>query len=127
MAEVKDKKAVDLAVDTVTLTIDGRETTVPRGTTVLEAARQLGIEIPTFCNHPKLKPVGSCRMCYVEIEKMPKLQISCATAAADGMVVRTDTDLVKRGRAAVIEFTLMNHPLDCPTCDKGGGSAHYRI
>jgi len=120
MAEVKDKKAVDLAVDTVTLTIDGRETTVPRGTTVLEAARQLGIEIPTFCNHPKLKPVGSCRMCYVEIEKMPKLQISCATAAADGMVVRTDTDLVKRGRAAVIEFTLMNHPLDCPTCDKGG-------
>jgi len=106
--------------DMVTLTIDGRQVTVPKGTTVLEAASQLGISIPTFCWHPKLKPVGACRMCYVEIEKFPKLQVSCATMAIDGMVVHTDSDQVKQGRKAVIEFLLLNHPLDCPTCDKGG-------
>jgi len=104
----------------VTLTIDGREVTVPKGTTVLEAAQSIGIEIPTFCWHPKLKSVGACRMCYVEIEKMPKLAVSCATEAMPGMVVHTDSDLVKQGRKAVLEFILLNHPLDCPTCDKGG-------
>lgn len=105
---------------TVTLMIDGRQVTVPKGTTVLEAALGMGIHIPTFCWHPKLKSVGACRMCYVEIEKMPKLAVSCATEAIDGMVVHTDSDLVKRGRKAIIEFILANHPLDCPTCDKGG-------
>ncbi len=105
---------------TVTLTIDGRSVTVPKGTTVLEAALSVGVQIPTFCWHPKLKSIGACRMCYVEIEKMPKLQVSCATEAADGMIVHTDSDLVKRGRRAVLEFILLNHPLDCPTCDKGG-------
>jgi NADH-quinone oxidoreductase subunit G len=114
----KQNTKKDLA--TVTLTIDGRELTVPKGTTVLEAARSIGIHIPTFCWHPKLKSVGACRMCYVEIEKMPKLQVSCATEAMEGMVVHTDSDQVKRGRRAVIEFILINHPLDCPTCDKGG-------
>ncbi len=104
----------------MTLTIDGRQVTVPKGTTVLEAALGMGIHIPTFCWHPKLKSVGACRMCYVEIEKMPKLAVSCATEAMDGMVVHTDSDLVKRGRKAIIEFILANHPLDCPTCDKGG-------
>jgi len=104
----------------VTLTIDGREVTVPRGTTVLEAAKSIGIEIPTFCWHPKLKPVGACRMCYVEIEKRPKLEVSCCTEVMPGMVVYTDSDKVKQGRRAVLEFTLLNHPLDCPTCDKGG-------
>jgi len=106
--------------DKITLTIDGREVSVPKGTTVLEAARSLGIEIPTFCWHPKLKPVGACRMCYVEIEKRPKLEVSCATPCMPGMVVHTDSEKVKQGRRAVIEFILMNHPLDCPTCDKGG-------
>lgn len=121
MAETADKKtAPDKPANTVTFTIDGRQTTVAKGTTVLEAAKALGIEIPTFCWHPKLKPAGSCRMCYVEIEKMPKLQISCATEAMEGMVVHTDSDWVKRGRKAIIEFTLLDHPLDCPTCDKGG-------
>jgi NADH-quinone oxidoreductase subunit G len=107
-------------VQTVTLTIDGQKTTVPRGTTVLEAAREMGIDIPTFCWHPKLKSVGACRMCYVEIEKMPKLQVSCSLEAMDGMVVLTDSDKVRQGRRVVIEFILTNHPLDCPTCDKGG-------
>lgn len=104
----------------VTLTIDGREVTVPKGTTVLEAAKAIGIEIPTFCWHPKLKSVGACRMCYVEIEKTPKLQVSCATEATPGMVVHTESEKVRQGRQAVIEFILLNHPLDCPTCDKGG-------
>ena len=108
------------AVRTVTLTINGQSVTVPNGTTVLQAALGAGIHIPTFCWHPKLKSVGACRICYVEIEKMPKLQVSCATEAMDGMVVHTESDQVKQGRKAVLEFILANHPLDCPTCDKGG-------
>lgn len=108
------------AVDTVTFTLDGKSLTVPKGQTVLQAALDQGIAIPYFCWHPKLKPVGACRMCYVEIEKMPKLMVSCATEATNGMIVHTNSDLVKRGRQGVLEFTLINHPLDCPTCDKGG-------
>ncbi|PKK82188.1 MAG: NADH dehydrogenase (quinone) subunit G [candidate division Zixibacteria bacterium HGW-Zixibacteria-1] len=104
----------------VKFTIDGREVTVPKGTTVLEAAKSAGIVIPTFCWHPKLKPVGACRMCYVEVEKRPKLEVSCCTEALPDMVVHTDSEKVKQGRRAIIEFTLLNHPLDCPTCDKGG-------
>ncbi len=118
--EIKTDTYIKSGVETVTLTIDGRQVTVPKGTTVLEAATMLGIYIPTFCWHPKLKPVGACRMCYVEIEKFPKLQVSCATEATDGMIVHTDSEQVKQGRKAVIEFLLLNHPLDCPTCDKGG-------
>jgi NADH-quinone oxidoreductase subunit G len=121
MAETTKKdKASPVVAPTVTLTVNGQEVTVPKGTTVLQAARQLAISIPTFCWHPKLKPVGACRMCYVEVEKMPKLQVSCALEAMDGMVVHTESDSVKQGRRAVIEFILLNHPLDCPTCDKGG-------
>jgi len=118
LADAKTKETA--SPTTVTLTIDGQTVTVPKGYTVLEAARSVGIDIPTFCWHPKLKVVGACRRCYVEIEKFPKLQVSCATTAMDGMVVHTDSDLVKQGRKAVLEFILMNHPLDCPTCDKGG-------
>lgn len=108
------------AVETVTFTLNGQSLTVPKGTSVLQAAIESGVKVPYFCYHPKLKSVGSCRMCYVEIEKFPKLMVSCCTEATNGMVVHTDSDLVKRGRKAVIEFTLINHPLDCPTCDKGG-------
>lgn len=118
MADTVNKE--QQAVTTVTLTIDGQSITVPKGTTVLQAAKGAGIEIPTFCWHPKLKSVGACRMCYVEVEKMPKLQVSCMLEAMEGMVVSTNSDMVKRGRKAVIEFILLNHPLDCPTCDKGG-------
>ena len=121
MTEVlKEKPVQSVKVDTVTFTVDGKSVTVPKGTTVFDAAKSLGIVIPAFCNHPKLKPVGACRMCYVEIDKMPKLQVSCATLASEGMVVHTSSNKVKDGRKAVLEFTLINHPLDCPTCDKGG-------
>ena len=107
-------------MDTVTLTIDGRPVTVEKGKTVLQAAIESGIQIPYYCYHPGLGIDGSCRVCIVKIEKMPKLQTSCSTQAADGMVVSTQTPDVVEARASVFEFLLVNHPLDCPVCDKGG-------
>jgi NADH-quinone oxidoreductase subunit G len=104
----------------VHLTIDGRQIAVPKGTTVWHAARRLGIEIPVFCYHDHMPPVGACRMCFVEVEKMPKLATSCTLEAAEDMVVRTNTDRVKQGQRGILEFLLVNHPLDCPICDKGG-------
>jgi NADH-quinone oxidoreductase chain G len=106
--------------DLVNLTIDGRPVSVTKGTLVWAAAQQLGIEVPIYCYHPKMDPLGACRMCFVEIEKMPKLATACTTEVADGMVVRTDTPKVKKGRQGTLEFLLINHPLDCPICDKGG-------
>jgi NADH-quinone oxidoreductase subunit G len=105
----------------VTLTIDGREVTAVEGEMLHDAARKGDVEIPVFCYEPKLgAPVGACRMCLVEIEGIPKLQTSCSTPVRDGMVVHTRTDQVKTAQNAVIEFLLVNHPLDCPVCDKGG-------
>ena len=107
-------------MDTVKVTIDGRELTVDKGKTVLQAALENGIELPYYCYHPGLGVDGSCRVCIVKIEKMPKLQTSCSTACTDGMVVQTQTPDVVEARAGVFEFLLINHPLDCPVCDKGG-------
>jgi len=107
-------------MDTVTLTIDGKPVTVPKGRTVLQAAIESGIKIPYYCYHPGLGIDGSCRVCIVKIEKMPKLQTSCSTPVAEGMVVSTQTPDVVEARASVFEFLLINHPLDCPVCDKGG-------
>ncbi len=102
------------------ITIDGRAFEVDPKLTVIQAARENGIEIPHFCWHPKLSVAGNCRMCLVEIEKMPKLAIACATQVADGMIVHTDTERVVKARNAVMEFLLINHPLDCPICDEAG-------
>jgi NADH-quinone oxidoreductase subunit G len=107
-------------METVTLTIDGRPVTVEKGKTVLQAAIESGIKIPYYCYHPGLGIDGSCRVCIVKIEKMPKLQTSCSTPVAEGMVVSTQTPDVVEARASVFEFLLINHPLDCPVCDKGG-------
>jgi len=107
-------------MDTVTLTIDGRQVTVEKGKTVLQAAIENGISVPYYCYHPGIGIDGSCRVCIVKIEKMPKLQTSCSTMCADGMVVSTRTPDVVEARAGVFEFLLINHPLDCPVCDKGG-------
>jgi NADH-quinone oxidoreductase subunit G len=107
-------------MDTVTLTIDGRQVTVAKGRSVLQAAIEAGIKVPYYCYHPALGVDGSCRVCVVKIEKMPKLQVSCSVTATDGMVVYTDTQEVEDARAGVFEFLLLNHPLDCPVCDKGG-------
>jgi NADH-quinone oxidoreductase subunit G len=107
-------------MDTVSLTIDGRTVTAEKGRTVLEAAIEAGIRVPYYCYHPGLGIDGSCRVCIVRIEKMPKLQTSCSTPVAEGMVVFTQTSDVVEARASVFEFLLINHPLDCPVCDKGG-------
>ena len=107
-------------MDTVSLTIDGRTVTAEKGRTVLQAAIEAGISVPYYCYHPGLGIDGSCRVCIVKIEKMPKLQTSCSTPVADGMVVHTQTPDVVDARASVFEFLLINHPLDCPVCDKGG-------
>src|SRR5687767_15689923 len=107
-------------METVTLTIDGQQVTVAKGKTVLQAAIEAGISVPYYCYHPGLGVDGSCRVCIVKIEKMPKLQTSCSMAAADGMVVSTRDAETTQARAGVFEFLLLNHPLDCPVCDKGG-------
>lgn len=106
--------------ETVRLTIDGTTVAVPKGTLVIEAARRVGVMIPHFCYHPKLKPDANCRMCLVEVEKMPKLQTACSTPVAEGMAVRTATTTVDDAHKSVLEFILANHPLDCPVCDQGG-------
>ena len=110
----------EAAPEPVKLTVDGRAVAVPAGTLLIEAAKQAGIEIPSYCYYPKLSLQGACRMCLVAIERMPKLQTACTTVVSNGMVVRTDTDEVKNARKAMLEFLLTNHPLDCPVCDKGG-------
>jgi NADH-quinone oxidoreductase subunit G len=107
-------------MDTVTLTIDGRQVTVEKGKTVLQAAIESGTSVPYYCYHPGIGIDGSCRVCIVKIEKMPKLQTSCSTICTEGMVVHTRTEEVDAARAGVFEFLLANHPLDCPVCDKGG-------
>ncbi len=106
---------------TITFTIDGREVQVPENTMLVDAAKHGDVEIPVFCYEPKLgQPVGACRMCLVEIEGIPKLQTGCSTPVKDGMVVYTETERVKTAQQSVVEFLLINHPLDCPVCDKGG-------
>lgn len=113
-------------VDGVTLTIDGIELTVPKGTLVIRAAEQLGIQIPRFCDHPLLEPIGACRQCLVDVEmggrKMPKPQASCTMTVAEGMVVNTHltSPVAEKAQRGTIELLLINHPLDCPVCDKGG-------
>ena len=102
------------------VTIDGREIEVEAGTSVLDAALANGISIPHYCYHPGLSVAGNCRMCLVEVEKAPKLLISCATPVADGMVVHTANEKVKTAQKAVMEFLLLNHPLDCTICDQAG-------
>ncbi|MEO6991887.1 MAG: 2Fe-2S iron-sulfur cluster-binding protein, partial [Candidatus Baltobacteraceae bacterium] len=104
----------------ITLTIDGLAVTVPEGTLLVEAAKRVRTDIPVYCYHTKLGPAGLCRICLVDVEKTPKLQIACNTAVTDGMVVHTYGPKVEEGRRAVLEFLLLNHPLDCPICDKGG-------
>ncbi len=106
--------------DLVTLSIDGVEVRVPKGTLLVEAAKTIHTDIPVYCYHEKLGPAGLCRICLVEIEGMPKLQIACNTPVAEGMKVHTHNPRVDDGRRAILEFFLLNHPLDCPICDKGG-------
>jgi len=104
----------------INLTIDGQPIRVAKGTTVYTAATQLGIKIPIFCYHDRMPPFGACRMCLVQVDKMPKLQTSCTLEATEGMVVHTQSEPAVDGRKGIIELLLINHPLDCPICDRGG-------
>jgi NADH-quinone oxidoreductase subunit G len=108
--------------DGVSLTVDGVDITVPKGTLVIRAAEQLGVAVPRFCDHPLLDPVAACRMCLVEIEGQPKPQPACAVTVAEGMKVKTQvtSEIAEKAQQGVMEFLLINHPLDCPICDKGG-------
>ncbi|MBV8087172.1 MAG: (2Fe-2S)-binding protein [Chloroflexi bacterium] len=109
-----------VSAELLNLTIDGIELQVPKGTLLVEAAKMAGIEIPVFCYHPKMKPVGACRMCLVEVEKMRGLQTACSTMVTDGMVAASRSAPAVAAQKAVLELLLANHPLDCPICDKGG-------
>src|ERR1700738_2980690 len=104
----------------ISLKINDRDVQVPPGTLLIEATRRIGTEVPSFCYYPGLSLQAACRMCLVEIEKMPKLQTACTVVATEGMIVRTNTDQVRNARKYMLEFLLTNHPLDCPVCDKGG-------
>ena len=109
------------AAKPITIVVDGVEIEAAEGTMLVDAAKHGDVEIPVFCYEPKLgDPVGACRMCLVEIEGIPKLQTACSTPVRDGMVVYTQNDRVKEAQNAIVEFLLVNHPLDCPVCDKGG-------
>ncbi|HWZ60851.1 MAG TPA: 2Fe-2S iron-sulfur cluster-binding protein [Gemmatimonadaceae bacterium] len=104
----------------VTITVEGREVTVPDGTSILEAAKHAGVLIPHYCYHPGLPVAGLCRMCLVEVEKAPKLAPACATAAANGQVIHVHSPTALEARKGVLEMLLINHPLDCPICDQSG-------
>ena len=104
----------------VNLTVDGKKLTAPAGSLLIDACKNAGIEVPSFCYYPDLSVQGACRMCVVKIEKMPKLQTACTTAVAEGMIVSTDSDEVRQARKGMVELLLGNHPLDCPVCDAGG-------
>jgi NADH-quinone oxidoreductase subunit G len=120
---VRRQESVPVSAELVTVTIDGEDVQVPKGTGLVEAALAAGIEIPVFCYEPRLgPPIGACRMCLCEVEGMPKLQAACTLTAQDGLVLRTaqTSEQAAEGQNAILEFTLVNHPLDCPDCDKGG-------
>jgi NADH-quinone oxidoreductase subunit G len=109
--------------ENITLMIDGNEVVVPKGTTVFEASKKLNIDVPIFCYQDRMPPFGACRVCLVEVEKMGKLQASCTLQATEGMVVHTDSQRAVSGREEILELLLINHPLDCPICDRGGECA----
>ncbi len=104
----------------VNITINGQTLQAQKGSTIWQAAKAAGYFIPIYCYHPKMPPLGACRICLVEVEKAPKPQAACTTSIAEGMVVKIDSEVAEKSRAGVMEFLLMNHPLDCPICDKGG-------
>ncbi|MFN2521717.1 MAG: 2Fe-2S iron-sulfur cluster-binding protein, partial [Mycobacteriales bacterium] len=118
MTVTPDKVDTDL----ISLTIDGIPVQVPKGTLVIRAAEQIGVQIPRFCDHPLLDPVGACRQCIVEVEGQRKPLASCTTTVTEGMVVKTQlsSPVAKKAQEGTLELLLINHPLDCPVCDKGG-------
>ena len=109
-------------VEMINLVIDNKAVSVPKGTLVITAAFQAGADIPYFCHHPRLKPAGACRQCLVKVEKMNKLQTACTVPVAEGMVVDTVSPEVKQAQNGILELLLINHPLDCPVCDRAANA-----
>ena len=109
-----------MSSDLITLTIDGVPVSVPKGTAIIEAAKRAGVLVPHYCYHPSLPSPAVCRMCLVEVEKAPKLMPACVTTVAEGQVVKVNSPQAMKARESVLEFLLINHPLDCPICDQGG-------
>ena len=109
-----------MTLELVTVTIDGTQLQVPKGTSIIEAAKQAGVLVPHYCYHPALPSPAVCRMCLVEVEKAPKLMPACVTTVTEGQVVHTDSEQARKARTSVLEFLLINHPLDCPICDQAG-------
>src|SRR5690348_5580114 len=107
-------------VEMVKLTVDGKPVSVPKGTLIITACFQAGADVPYFCHHPRLRPAGACRQCLVRVEKQNKLQTACTVPVAEGMAVDTTSPEVKQAQNGMLEFLLINHPLDCPICDRGG-------
>src|SRR5215469_6848709 len=122
MTQVADTENRIAPPEMVTLTIDGIQFSVPKGTLVIRAAELIGVQIPRFCDHPLLDPIGACRQCLVEVEGQRKPLASCTTVCTDGMVVKTQltSPIADKAQRGVMELLLINHPLDCPMCDKGG-------
>src|SRR5215212_5370081 len=122
MTLATDRPAEPPALELVTLTIDGFEVRVPKGTLIIRAAELLGIQVPRFCDHPLLDPIGACRQCIVEVEGQRKPLTACTTTVAADMVVRTQltSPVAEKAQIGTLEMLLFNHPLDCPVCDKGG-------
>ena len=122
MTLAPDRPAQPEQLELVTVTVDGFELRVPKGTLIIRAAEQLGVQIPRFCDHPLLDPIGACRQCLVEVEGQRKPVASCTTTVADGMVVKTQltSPVADKAQQGTMELLLINHPLDCPVCDKGG-------
>src|SRR6202021_87092 len=116
------KLKINLMADLEKFTIHGRELEAPPGTRVIEAGKRAGIEIPSFCYYEGYALQAACRMCLVEVEKMPKLQVACTLPVGNGMIIRTDSAQVRTARKYTLEFLLTNHPLDCPVCARGGES-----
>src|SRR6266487_4204479 len=121
IAPDRPARPVRPAADLVTVTVDGFELRVPKGTLIIRAAEQLGVQIPRFCDHPLLDPIGACRQCLVEVEGQRKPVASCTTTVADGMVVKTQlsSPVADKAQQGNMEMLLINHPLDCPICDRG--------
>jgi NADH-quinone oxidoreductase subunit G len=119
---MENAMSVQPVTDTVTVTIDGFEITVPKGTLIIRAAEMLGVQVPRFCDHPLLDPIGACRQCLVHVEGQPKPPASCTTTCTDGMVIKTQltSPIAEKAQRGIMEMLLVNHPLDCPMCDKGG-------
>ena len=109
-----------MADDLVNVTIDGMQLSVPKGTSIIEAAKQAGVLVPHYCYHPSLPSPAVCRMCLVEVEKAPKLMPACVTTVTEGQVVHVNSPGAKKAREGVLELLLINHPLDCPICDQAG-------